>query len=66
MIGGIRGTFHGADDVADLDMALESVERLRADGYTSACFKPTHFTDDPAELGDICRRVVAAFGNAIA
>ena len=24
----------------------------------------THFTDDPAELGDICRRVVAAFGGA--
>jgi hypothetical protein len=24
------------------------------------CFKPTHFTDDPADVGDICRRVVAA------
>ena len=60
MVGGIRGTFRGADDVADLDQALEPVEALRAAGYTSVCFKPTHFTDDPADVGDICRRVVAA------
>jgi hypothetical protein len=46
--------------VADLDQALEPVEALRAAGYTSVCFKPTHFTDDPADVGDICRRVVAA------
>ena len=60
MVGGIRGSFRGADDVADLDQALEPVEALRAAGYTSVCFKPTHFTDDPADVGDICRRVVAA------
>lgn len=60
MVGGIRGTFHGADDVADLDLALAAVDGLRADGYDSVCFKPTHFTDDVAEVGELCRRVVAA------
>jgi alkanesulfonate monooxygenase SsuD/methylene tetrahydromethanopterin reductase-like flavin-dependent oxidoreductase (luciferase family) len=60
MVGGIRGTFRGANDVADLDSALEAVEGLRAAGYTSVCFKPTHFTDDREELSDICRRVVTA------
>lgn len=60
MVGGIRGTFHGADDVADLDLALSAVDGLRADGYDSVCFKPTHFTDDVGEVGDVCRRVVGA------
>lgn len=62
-VGGIRGTFAGADDVADLDRALEAVEGLRADGYTAVCFKPSHFTDERDEVGDICRRVVAALAG---
>ncbi len=59
LVGGIRGTFHG-DRVADLDIALDDVVRLRAEGWTSVCFKPNHFTDDLDEVPAVCERVVAA------
>jgi alkanesulfonate monooxygenase SsuD/methylene tetrahydromethanopterin reductase-like flavin-dependent oxidoreductase (luciferase family) len=58
LIGGIRGSFGDADSVADLDEALRSIATQRAEGYTSICFKPSMFTDDPSELESICRRVV--------
>jgi len=49
-VGGIRGTFGGADDVADLDLALESVPRQLARGFTTLCFKPAMFVRDPEQL----------------
>ena len=60
LVGGIRGTFHGSDDVADLDLALAAVPRLRAEGWTSVCFKPNHYTDDLDGVPAVCERVVAA------
>jgi alkanesulfonate monooxygenase SsuD/methylene tetrahydromethanopterin reductase-like flavin-dependent oxidoreductase (luciferase family) len=60
LVGGIRATFHGADDAADLDVALADVPRLRAEGWTSVCFKPNHFTDDLDEVPAVCERVVTA------
>jgi alkanesulfonate monooxygenase SsuD/methylene tetrahydromethanopterin reductase-like flavin-dependent oxidoreductase (luciferase family) len=60
LVGGIRGTFTSADDVADLDVALDTVDALRVGGYTAVCFKPSMFTDDIAAVGDVCRRVVTA------
>ena len=63
MVGGIRGTFHGADDVADLAIALERVPLLREAGYTSVCFKPNHYTDDASAVGDVCREVVRALSD---
>lgn len=60
MVGGIRGTFHGSDDVADLSHALVPVPSLREAGYTSVCFKPNHYTDDVRAVGDVCREVVRA------
>ncbi len=60
LVGGIRATFHGADDVADLGVALADVPRLRAEGWTSVCFKPNHFTDDLDEVPAVCERVVTA------
>ncbi len=50
MVGGIRGTFHGRDDVADLDEALESLPRQLAQGYTTICFKPAMFVQHVDEL----------------
>lgn len=50
LIGGIRGTFHGPDDVADLDLALESLPRQLAQGYTTICCKPAMFVRDVADL----------------
>ena len=60
MIGGIRARFPAPDRPADLDEALAPVRDLVARGFRSICFKPSMYTDDPAELGDLCRRVVAA------
>jgi hypothetical protein len=31
-----------------------------AAGYTTICFKPSMYTDDPAAVPELCRRVVAA------
>jgi alkanesulfonate monooxygenase SsuD/methylene tetrahydromethanopterin reductase-like flavin-dependent oxidoreductase (luciferase family) len=59
MVGGIRGTFHGPDDLADLDEALESLPRQLAQGYTTICFKPAMFIDDIADLGAFCDELVA-------
>ena len=59
MVGGIRGTFDGPDDLADLDQALESLPRQLAQGYTTICFKPAMFIDDVADMADLCRTLVA-------
>lgn len=60
LVGGIRGTFVGSDDVADLDLALATISSKIAAGYRSICFKPSMFTDDCDEVADICVRVVRA------
>ena len=59
MVGGIRGTFHGPDDLADLDQALESLPRQLAQGYTTICFKPAMFIDHVSEMDAFCRELVA-------
>jgi alkanesulfonate monooxygenase SsuD/methylene tetrahydromethanopterin reductase-like flavin-dependent oxidoreductase (luciferase family) len=63
LIGGIRGRFSCADDVADLDQALEPLgEKLRA-GYRSICFKPSMFTAEVSGVAQVCQRVVAAISR---
>ena len=34
--------------------------RAAGGGYTTICFKPSQYTDDPAEVGGLCRRLVAS------
>jgi probable F420-dependent oxidoreductase len=58
LVGGIRGRFAGAADVADLDEALAGVPGLIERGFSSICFKPAMFTDDRDAVADVCRRVV--------
>jgi probable F420-dependent oxidoreductase len=64
LVGGIRGRFRGATDVADLDEALADLPRLIDRGFTSICFKPSMFTDDRGAVPDICRRVVERLAAA--
>jgi probable F420-dependent oxidoreductase len=64
LVGGIRGRFSGASDVADLDEALADVPHLIDRGFTSICFKPSMFTDDRDAVPDICRRVVRRLAAA--
>jgi probable F420-dependent oxidoreductase len=66
MIGGIRGRFADATSTADLAEAFASVPAQLAAGYTSICFKPSMFTDDPSEVGPLCRRLVAMAEEAAA
>jgi probable F420-dependent oxidoreductase len=59
LVGGIRGRFASAASVADLAEAAEAIPGQLAQGYTSICFKPSMFTDDPAQVGPLCRDLVA-------
>jgi alkanesulfonate monooxygenase SsuD/methylene tetrahydromethanopterin reductase-like flavin-dependent oxidoreductase (luciferase family) len=59
LVGGIRGTFTGPDDPADLDQALESLPDQLRQGYSTICFKPSMFIDDPGQIGPFCRELVA-------
>jgi probable F420-dependent oxidoreductase len=59
MIGGTRGTFTDSTGVADLGQALASIQPQLAQGFTSFCIKPSQFTDDPAQVGPLCREIVA-------
>jgi probable F420-dependent oxidoreductase len=59
VVGGIRARFPDDDHPGDLDEAAEATGPQLAAGYTTFCFKPSMFTDDPAEVGDLCRRLVA-------
>jgi len=58
IVGGIRGDLARGGGVADLDLAAEAIPAQLEAGYTTICFKPSQFTDDAAEVGDLCRRLV--------
>jgi alkanesulfonate monooxygenase SsuD/methylene tetrahydromethanopterin reductase-like flavin-dependent oxidoreductase (luciferase family) len=58
LVGGTRATFHGVDDVADVDAAMADFPAQIERGYTTFCMKPSQYTDDLAEVPDICRRMV--------
>lgn len=58
LVGGIRGTFHGADDLADLDAALESLPAQLERGFTTICFKPAMFVAGADDVGPFCRELV--------
>ena len=64
MIGGIRPRFPADDQPGDLDEAMAAIPGKLAEGYTSICFKPSQYTDDVAEVPDLCRRMVAAVDAA--
>ena len=59
VVGGIRGRFAGPDAVADLATAAEAIPAQLEQGYTTICFKPSQYTDDPAQVGLLCRELVA-------
>jgi len=58
VVGGIRPRFPDDNSPADLDEAAEQIPAQLAAGYTTICFKPSQYTDDPAEVGALCRRLV--------
>jgi probable F420-dependent oxidoreductase len=62
VVGGIRGRFPPNGGVADLREAAHAIPAQLEDGYTTICFKPSQFTDDPAQVGRLCRQLVASVG----
>jgi len=58
MAGGTRAEFGDPTGVADLGRALESIPEQWEQGFTTFFVKPSQFTDDPAEVGPLCREVV--------
>ncbi len=63
MVGGVRGRFTSADDVADLEEALDGLADQVASGYRTFCFKPSMFTDDLGHVGRVAARVVERLGE---
>jgi probable F420-dependent oxidoreductase len=65
MVGGIRGRFPDAASVADLGEAADQIPAQLEQGYTTICFKPSMFTDDPSQVGRVCRELVARTAAAV-
>jgi probable F420-dependent oxidoreductase len=59
VVGGIRGRFPDDDSVADLGEAAEAIPAQLERGYTTICFKPSQYTDDPSRVPALCRELVA-------
>jgi len=66
MVGGIRGEFHSADDLANLEEAMDGALTQLRQGYRTMCFKPSMFADSVAEVPEVCRKVVAGLNERLA
>jgi probable F420-dependent oxidoreductase len=58
LVGGTRGSFPNASEVADLETALSSVPEQVAAGYGTICIKPSQFTDDVEAVRPLLRTIV--------
>jgi probable F420-dependent oxidoreductase len=63
MVGGTRARFRDPDGTADLDEALAAIPAQLERGFTTFCVKPSQFVDDAADVGRLCRDVVARVGR---
>jgi len=58
LIGGTRAVFTDPGSVADLGQALATIPPQAEAGFTTFCIKPSQFTDDPADVGRLCREIM--------
>ena len=58
LVGGTRADFAGPGSVADLGQALATIPPQAEAGFTTFCIKPAQFTDDPADVGRLCREII--------
>jgi len=58
LIGGTRAAFPDRGGVADLGRALAAIPPQAAAGFTTFCIKPSQFTDDPGDVGRLCREIM--------
>jgi hypothetical protein len=59
LVGGTRGEFPDDNTVADLDQALATIPAQAEAGFTTFCIKPSQFTDDPDDVGRLCRDIIS-------
>jgi hypothetical protein len=48
--------------LADLGQALAEIPPQLEAGFTTFCIKPSQFTDDPGEVGRLCRDIMHRVG----
>jgi probable F420-dependent oxidoreductase len=58
LVGGTRAVFGGPTGVADLGQALATIPPQGEAGFTTFCIKPSQFTNDPADVGRLCREII--------
>jgi probable F420-dependent oxidoreductase len=58
LVGGTRAVFPDDRSTADLGQALALIPEQQAEGFTTFCIKPSQFTDDPDDVGRLCRDIV--------
>jgi alkanesulfonate monooxygenase SsuD/methylene tetrahydromethanopterin reductase-like flavin-dependent oxidoreductase (luciferase family) len=63
LVGGTRAVFPDRGGVADLGQALATIPAQAAAGFTTFCIKPSQFTDDPHDVGRLCREVIRRVGR---
>jgi probable F420-dependent oxidoreductase len=66
LVGGTRAVFPDAGRVADLGQALATIPAQIEDGFTTFCVKPAQFTDDPQDVGRLCREVIRRVDGLLA
>lgn len=63
LVGGTRADFPDRDAVADLGQALATIPAQAEAGFTTFCIKPSQFSDDPDDVGRLCREVIRRVGG---
>ncbi len=63
LVGGTRAVFPDGDAVADLGQALATIPAQAEAGFTTFCIKPSQFSDDPDDVGRLCREVIRRVGG---
>jgi probable F420-dependent oxidoreductase len=58
LVGGTRAVFPESGGVADLGQALATIPPQTGEGFTTFCIKPSQFTDDPSDVGRLCRDII--------
>jgi probable F420-dependent oxidoreductase len=58
LVGGTRAVFPDSRSVAGLGQALATIAPQAEAGFTTFCIKPSQFTDDPQDVGRLCREII--------
>lgn len=65
LVGGTRAVFPDDGGLADLGQALAAIPPQAAAGFTTFCIKPSQFTDDPDDVGRLCREIMRRAGGLL-